>query len=56
MEMGFFPEVSNGRVVDFQAMSTLILASNPTPLTISGSFREGKSSSQWRTLVRPSML
>ncbi|KAG6588605.1 Microtubule-associated protein 70-4, partial [Cucurbita argyrosperma subsp. sororia] len=25
------------------------------PLTISGSFTEGKSSSQWRTLVRPSM-
>ncbi|KAG6571790.1 Microtubule-associated protein 70-4, partial [Cucurbita argyrosperma subsp. sororia] len=52
---GFLPEVSNGRVVDFQAMSTLILAPNPTPLTISGSFREGKSSSQRRTSVRPSM-
>ena len=42
----FLPEVSNRRVVDSQATSTPISASNLMPLTISGSFREGKSSSQ----------
>ncbi|KAG6599918.1 Microtubule-associated protein 70-1, partial [Cucurbita argyrosperma subsp. sororia] len=52
---GFLPEVSNGRAVDSLATSTPISAPNPTPLTVSGSFREGKSSSRRRTSVRPSM-
>ena len=44
----FLPEVSNGRVVDSQATSTSIPTLNLTPLTISRSFREGKSSlQQW---------
>ena len=30
-------------------------AMQPTPLTVSGSFKEGKSSSRRRTSVRPSM-
>ena len=48
---GFLPEVSNGQVVDFRATSMLISPSNSMSLMISGSFREGKSSSQRRTLV-----
>ena len=42
---GFSLEVSNGQVVDSQATSTSISLPNSTPLTISRSFREGKSSS-----------
>ena len=52
---GFLPEVSNGQVVDFRATSMLISPSNSMSLMISGSFREGKISSQRRTLVRPRM-
>ncbi|XP_023545101.1 microtubule-associated protein 70-1-like isoform X1 [Cucurbita pepo subsp. pepo] len=52
---GFLPEVSNGRAVDSQATPTPIPAPNPTSLTVSGSFKEGKSSSRRRTSVRPSM-
>lgn len=52
---GFLPEVSNGRAADSQATPTPIPAPNPTPLTVSGSFKEGKSSSRRRTSVRPSM-
>lgn len=52
---GFLPEVNNGRGLDSQATPTPVTAPNPTPLTVSGSFKEGKSSSRRRTSVRPSM-
>lgn len=45
------PETSNGR----SASESTPTAMQPTPLMVSGSFKEGKSSSRRRASVRPSL-